>query len=205
VAIWLGGFDLYAQLAAGDPDAVKRFAPRVAAMAAAAGKQRASAPLASSRAPAANSGALPSSHFRNTSMTISLARAAPQASRAGQVAEIHLAGINASRKRCGLAPLTASELAREFADVDRVPFRTKGVVPGTSPNQAADAMWSGIVGKLNASLPSRRPSVGSSGERAAAAGCRRSTQGAIDSMWAGIATGLNAEAGIKTPVRTNAR
>jgi hypothetical protein len=115
--------------------------------------------------------------------------------RAAKVAEIHRGSINASRVRAGFAPLTSAEFAREFGDVDRLPVRTKSIVPGTRSNQAADAMWSGIVGKLNASLPSRSPSVGSSGERAAAAG-ERPTQGAIDSMWGSIATELNAEAGL---------
>jgi hypothetical protein len=68
---------------------------------------------------------------------------------------------------------------------------------GLPVTQAAiDARWGGIVAKLNKALPSSRPPVGSSGERAAAAGGRKPTRGAIDSMWAGIATGLNREAGL---------
>ena len=200
MAIWLGGFDLYAQLAAGDPDTVKRFAPRVAAMVAAAGKQRASAPLASSRAPA-TSGALPSSHPRNTSMTTSLAQAAPQASRAGQVAEIHLAGINVSRRRVGLAQLTAAELTSEFADLDRSPPRAKVISPRTNTS-AADTMWGGIVAKLNASVPASRTPIGARRASPAPANTQP-TQRAVD--WSEIATGLNEQAGLRTPVRTNAR
>ena len=41
--------------------------------------------------------------------------------RGAQIAEVHLASVNASRKRCRLAPLTATELAHEFADPDRAP------------------------------------------------------------------------------------
>jgi hypothetical protein len=126
------------------------------------------------------------------------------ATRAASVAEIHLAPINASRRRAGLPAMTLAEAEREFADVDRAPFRAKAVAPRTTSNAvAADTMWGGIVTRLNATLPSNRPPIGSSGERAAAAGGEKPTQGAID--WAGIATGLNAEAGLKTPVRTNAR
>jgi hypothetical protein len=200
VAIWLGGFDLYAQLAAGDPDTVKRFAPRVAAMAAAAGKQRASAPLASSRAPA-TSGALPSSHSRNTSMTTSLPQAAPQASRAAQAAEIHRASINASRRRVGLAQLTAAEVTREFADLDRLPPRAKVGSPRTNTN-AADSMWTEIVGKHNASLEASRTPIGA--RRASPAPA--STQPAQRAVnWSEIASELNEQAGLKTTVSGRAR
>jgi hypothetical protein len=42
-------------------------------------------------------------------------------SRAAAAADIHLGPINESRRRCGLASLTAAELEREFADLDRLP------------------------------------------------------------------------------------
>lgn len=54
--------------------------------------------------------------------------ATPRPSRAAQVAEVHLSSINESRKRCGLAPLSAAELAHEFSDLDRTP-------PPTAPRQ----------------------------------------------------------------------
>lgn len=69
----------------------------------------------------------------------------PTLSRAHEIAAIHLGGVNASRKKCGLPPLAASELAQEFAHVDREPFR-KAVAPRATPNTvAADTMWGGIV------------------------------------------------------------
>lgn len=46
-------------------------------------------------------------------------------SRAAQVAAVHLRPINESRRRAGLAPLTAAELTREFADLDCSPPRAK--------------------------------------------------------------------------------
>jgi hypothetical protein len=105
---------------------------------------------------------------------------APHLSRAAHVAEIHGRAINASRRRCGLEPVDAATLAREFADVERVPVRTKGVVPGTRSSQAADAMWGGIVARLNATLLSNSPPIGSSGERSSAAGGGRPTQTAVN-------------------------
>jgi hypothetical protein len=189
-----GNFDLHAALAAGDPSALAAccIPPRIAALAAAARKQRPStlpSSGATSRAPA-TSGALPSSHFRNTSMTPSLAQAAPQVSRAGQVAEIHLAGINASRKRCGLAPLTGAELTREFADLDRSPPRATVGSPRTNTS-AADAMWSGIVAKLNASVPASRAPIAAVRTSPAPANTQP-TERAVN--WSAIASELNAEA-----------
>ena len=72
---------------------------------------------------------------------------------AAQVAAIHIDSINASRKRAGLAALTLVEAEREFADADRAPLR-KTVAQRSSTNQAATEMWSGIVARHNASLPS---------------------------------------------------
>ena len=94
---------------------------------------------------------------------------------AAQIAEIHLGPINASRKRAGLPALTLVEAEREFADVNRSPVRTKGVVPSTRSNQAADTMWSGIVQKLNATLPSPAPigAVRESGDAEGRVRCRR--------------------------------
>ena len=81
--------------------------------------------------------------------------------RALSVASIHLGPINESRRRCGLPSLAVDELAREFADVDRYPVRTKAVVPATRSNQAAiDAEWSGIVAKLNADAGLATPARG---------------------------------------------
>jgi hypothetical protein len=52
-----------------------------------------------------------------------------------QVAETWSSAINDSRKRCGLAPLDAATLTREFADVDLRPSRTKkaAAAPGREP------------------------------------------------------------------------
>ena len=118
---------------------------------------------------------------------------------AAKVAEIHRGSINASRKRCGLAPLSAGEVEREFSDVGRVPVSAKGVVPGARSNQAADTMWGSIVQKLNATLPSPAPigAVRESGD----------AEGRVDAVvdWSSIASALNCEAGLATPVRSRAR
>jgi hypothetical protein len=78
-------------------------------------------------------------------------------SRATQVASIHFGSINDSRKRAGLTPLTTSEVAASFADVDRYPARTKDVAKPAPSSQAADSMWGSIVQKLNATVPTRAP------------------------------------------------
>jgi len=145
-------------------------------------------------------------------MTASLEHAAARPSRASEVAEIHLAGVNESRKRCGLAPLTAAELAGEFADLDRLPQtptkrsrRDAGnfaaARSGGPVDQAAiDSMWSGIVDKVNASPPASREQIGD--RRASAApGSVKPTRAETDSMWSSIAADLNAEAGYRTPAR----
>lgn len=127
-------------------------------------------------------------------------------SRAAEVAAVHLGPINESRKRCGLLPLAADELAREFADVDRLPVRTKGAPAKAAPQNgasqaAADAMWSGIVAKLNASPPSRRAPIEArltSSEKA-----ERPIQTEVD--WGPIAANLNAEAGLRPPARNRGR
>jgi hypothetical protein len=137
-------------------------------------------------------------------MTTSLAQAALQASRAGQVAQIHLAGINASRKRCGLAPHAAAELTREFADLDRSP--PCGKVGSLRTNTSGtDSMWRDIVARLNTTVPARAKPIGLSSERvgSSAVSPGKSSDRAVD--WGAIAGGLNAEAGLKKPVRTNAR
>ena len=122
---------------------------------------------------------------------------------AAQIAEIHLGPIDASRKRAGLAALTLVEAEREFADVNRSPVRRKAVATrATSNTGAADALWGGIVGKLNASLSSSRTLIGVRRASPAPANTQP-TQRAVD--WSEIATGLNEQAGLKTPVRTNAR
>jgi hypothetical protein len=113
---------------------------------------------------------------------------------AAQVAAVHLGPINASRKRAGLAPLDAATLAREFADVDRYPVRTKAVaLRTTSTNQAAaDSMWGGIVARLNGSLPSSREPIAAR------------TSPPVDSRavdWSSIASALNREAGLAMPAR----
>ena len=121
---------------------------------------------------------------------------------AARVAEIHLGPINASRKRAGLAALTLVEAAREFDVVNRSPGRKAVATRTTSNTGTADALWGGIITKLNASLSSRRTLIGVRRASPAPANTQPS-QRAVD--WSEIATGLNEQAGLKTPVRTNAR
>jgi hypothetical protein len=187
------GTDLYAALANGDPQALARcrIAPGVAALALAARKKRlTSAPTspkasAPPRAPASVTSARPTT--------------APRPS----LAEIHLAGVNASRTRCGLEPLSMAELEREFADVDREPPHTMtkaaarraaanamAARQGLSTNQTAiDHAWSESAQKLNATLPVKRSAAGPEPVQAQH----------VD--WSAITTKLNAEAGLKTPSR----
>jgi hypothetical protein len=54
-----------------------------------------------------------------------------------------------------------------------------------------DAVWTGIVGKLNATLPGTQEPVGASSNKP--------TPGADD--WSSIVANLNAEAGLATPTR----
>jgi hypothetical protein len=75
---------------------------------------------------------------------------------------------------------------------------------GLSTTQAGvDALWSGIVGKLNAALPKTQEPVGAA--RTSPSGGAKPTQESVDSMWAGLARNLNAEAGLSTPVQDRAR
>jgi|HubBroStandDraft_6_1064221.scaffolds.fasta_scaffold798972_2 hypothetical protein len=113
--------------------------------------------------------------------------------RAASVASIHLGPINESRRRAGLAALSADEVAREFADVDRSPLRKAVATRTTSNTSAADSMWGGIVAKLNASVPASRTSIGARRASPVPASTRP-TQRAVD--WGEIATGLAAEAGL---------
>jgi hypothetical protein len=123
-------------------------------------------------------------------------------SRSASVASIHLAGINASRKKSGLAPLALVEAEREFADVNRSPSRTKSATRRTFSNAgAAGSMWSGIIAKLNATLPSRAPSAACTSPASVAAEGR--TDAVVD--WSSIASALNREAGLATPARSRAR
>jgi hypothetical protein len=200
--------DMYAALVAGDPQtlAACRISPRIAARAAAARKARASAP-----SPATSSPRAPAS------IAASAPPAAPRPSRAALIAEAHLDGINASRKKCGLAPLSASELATEFAELDRLSTNTTtkksarraaanamAARQGLPTDQAAiDSRWAAAAQKLNATLPSSRAPVGPSGERSSSAGSGRPQHADVD--WTSIVTKLNAEAGLKTPVMDRAR
>ena len=115
-------------------------------------------------------------------------------SRAAQVAAVHLGPINTSRKRCGLPPLSADEVTREFADVDRVPVRTKAAPSLTTPEpQAIEAMWAGIVGKLNATLPAKQTPIEAQLAPSEPAG-GRPDNASVD--WSAIAGRLNREAGL---------
>jgi hypothetical protein len=117
---------------------------------------------------------------------------APHLSRAAQVAEVHLAGINASRKKCGLALLTASELAREFADVDRPPVRAKGAVQRPTPE--TDALWGSIVSRLNMTIPASRTPIAVGRTPPATSAADGRVDAAVD--WGSIASVLNEEAGL---------
>jgi hypothetical protein len=121
-------------------------------------------------------------------------------SRAASAAAVHFGSINSSRKRAGLAPLTLVEVEAAFADADRLPARTKAVAPrSTSDTGAADAMWGGIVARLNMTVPASRAPVGPSGERSSAAGSNKPTQTTVD--WASTVGALNTAAGLHTPAR----
>jgi hypothetical protein len=125
----------------------------------------------------------------------------PTLSRAHEIASIHLGGINASRKKCGLPPLAASELALEFAAVAHLPVRAKGSTLPTGTNQAAaDSMWGGIVARLNATLPIRAPIAARTAPASVAAEGR--TDAVVD--WSSIASALNREAGLRMPARSRA-
>jgi hypothetical protein len=124
------------------------------------------------------------------------------ATRAASVASIHLGPINESRRRAGLPAMTIADAEREFADVAHLPVRAKGSTLPTGTNQAAaDALWGGIVARLNMTVPASRAPVGPSGERSSAAGSAKPTQASVDSMWAGLARNLNDEAGLVMPAR----
>ena len=62
--------------------------------------------------------AAPPSPQIGTKRCETVAHAAAHPSRAAEIAEIHLASINESRKRCGMPLLTLAELTHEFADLD---------------------------------------------------------------------------------------
>jgi hypothetical protein len=162
---------IYDALAAGDPDAVRRFAPRVASLAAEARKSRALAPkplaatpaapasrASSAEGAAASSSPTPVSRYPNV---VAVAAPPRPPSRAATVAEIHLAGVNATRKSCKLPPLSVAELASEYADLNRLPpARTKlsrregrriaanleAARQGNPTTRSAiDEMWSGFA------------------------------------------------------------
>jgi hypothetical protein len=192
---------VYHALVDGDPQTLAecRISPRIAARAAAARKTRAPVP---SPAPSAARGA--------ASIAAS-AIAAPRPSRAAQHAGIHLSGINESRRRCGLPPLSASELATEFAELDRLPTNTTtkksarraaanamAARQGLPTDQAAiDSRWAASAQKLNATLAPAAPSPTPSPRPPRA----HQSQAEIDATWSSIVTDLNKSAGLATPAR----
>ena len=116
------------------------------------------------------------------------------ATRAASVASIHLGPINESRRRAGLPAMTLAEAEIEFADADRAPFR-KAVAPRSSSSTgAADALWGGIVQKLNASVPASRAPIGA-GRASPAPANTQPTERAVN--WSAIAADLNREAGFR--------
>ena len=122
-------------------------------------------------------------------------------SRAEQVAAVHLRPINELRRRAGLAALSADEVAREFADVDRSPLRKAAVTQTTSRDSAVDAMWGGIVARLNQTVPARAEPIGLSSGRVASpvASPGNSSNRTVD--WGEISRGLNEQAGLASPAR----
>jgi hypothetical protein len=74
---------------------------------------------------------------------------------------------------------------------------------GVPADQAGiDAMWSGIVAKLNKAVPASRTQIGLWSARSSASGPGKPKQRVVD--WGSILTELKAEAGVKTPVRSRA-
>ena len=165
----------------------------------------------SSPGPAATRAAPLSSQIGKAPMTETIAHAAPRPSRAAEAADVHLAGINASRKQCGLAPLTAAEVAHAFGDLDRTPARSSGMTRRARGNAIAarqrapttqatiDEMWSGFAAKLNV-MRSPAPAPADASPAASV----RQSQASISDMWADIARRGNAEAGLKTPAKRHA-
>jgi hypothetical protein len=123
-------------------------------------------------------------------------------SRAASVASIHLGPINQLRRRAGLTALTLAEAEREFDVVNRSPIRKAVATRTTSNTGTADALWGGIITKLNASLSSSRTPIGARRASPAPASTHP-TQRAVD--WSEIASGLNEQAGLKTTVSGRAR
>jgi hypothetical protein len=205
----MGTQDVYRALADGDPEAVQRFAPRVASLAAAARKARASAlPSPAPRAPQAPLPAASTGSRRLPASSAAPARI-DRPSRAAEVAAVHGDAINASRKRAGLPPLSAAELEREFVEVDQLPpargkvsRRDRGNAMAAQMGvpalqQGIDDMHAGIVAKLNATPPSRQgPDEG----RRASPGVKQ-TQAEVDDMWTSLVNDHNRQAGLKTPSR----
>ena len=125
-------------------------------------------------------------------------------SRAASTAAVHFGSINSSRKRAGLAPLTLVEVEAAFADADRLQVRAKGSTLPTGTNQAsADALWAALVARLNATLRSNRTPIAAVRTSPASSCAVGRVDAGVD--WSSIAEALNREAGLKTPVRTNAR
>ena len=178
---------VYRSLAAGEPEAVQRFAPRVAGLAAAARQRRLAA---ATRAPAIAAPPRPAATRPSAP--------APRPS----LADLHGPGINETRRRAGLAPLTSAELEREFADADREPphTMTKKEARRAAANEMAarqglrtdqagiDAMW--------AAAASRGRDEG----RRASPGVKQ-TQAEVDDMWASLVADGNKQAGLRTPSR----
>jgi hypothetical protein len=148
----------------------------------------------------------PSPPIRTTPVTETLVHAAPQPSRAAEAAAVHLGPINVSRKNCGLEPLTAAQLADEFADLDRAPAPSnrksslaranlRASPSNATAQTAADSIWTAIVDKQNAALAASRAPIGA---RASAADVGKPAQ-AVD--WSAITSRMNDEAGLKSPAR----
>jgi hypothetical protein len=188
----MSNLGIYADLASGDPQALARcrISPRIAALAAEARKKR----LADvTRAGAA---ARPTTAVRPPE---------PPAPARPSLADLHGPGINETRRRAGLAPLTSAELEHEFADADREPPHTMtktaarraaanamATRQGAPTDQAAiDSMWSALAQRRNATLPVKRSAAGPEPVQAQH----------VD--WSAITTELNREAGL--PSRGRAR
>lgn len=142
-------------------------------------------------------------------------------SRAAQVADVHLGAINASRKACGLAPLSATEAEAIFSDArPQMPVSSAAPAAGSfgakqsarreaanaraaaqgmrSDRSGIDHLYGELAGRLNATVSSARPvgigggSAPRSGDAFHRAARGPTSQGQIDDMYATFARSMNA-------------
>jgi hypothetical protein len=113
------------------------------------------------------------------------------------------------------APLSVSELASQYEDLDRLPACSTKRSRRDTGNRAAlrsggpvdrtafDAFWADQAAKLNASVPLSRGPSGTQRAPSSAASVGKPTKASVN--WGAIASRLNAESGLGTPTRSRAR